>query len=133
MKVKSLSRVRLLATPWTVAYQAPPSMGFSRQEYWSGVPLPSPHQKDTSVQMSCIPVTFPIRLGRTGWEGFSLFTHNPPQHCISSSFQPDSAYTVYTYLHIPELLELCKNIHCFPHHTPFQSHPSEPTLCYLLN
>ena len=41
VKVKSLSRVRLLATPWTVAYQAPPSMGFSRQEYWSGVPLPS--------------------------------------------------------------------------------------------
>ena len=42
MKVKSLSCVRLLATPWTAAYQAPPSMGFSRQEYWSGVPLPSP-------------------------------------------------------------------------------------------
>ena len=40
MKVKLLSRVRLLATPWTAAYQAPPSMGFSRQ-YWSGVPLPS--------------------------------------------------------------------------------------------
>ena len=42
MKVKSLSRVRLFATPGTAAYQAPPSMGFSRQEYWSGVPLPSP-------------------------------------------------------------------------------------------
>ena len=42
LKVKSLSRVWLLATPWTAAYQAPPSMGFSRQEYWSGVPLPSP-------------------------------------------------------------------------------------------
>ena len=42
MKVKSLSLVRLLATPWTAAHQAPPSMGFSRQEYWSGVPLPSP-------------------------------------------------------------------------------------------
>ena len=41
-KVKSLSHVWLLATPWTVAYQAPPSMGFSRQEYWSGMPLPSP-------------------------------------------------------------------------------------------
>ena len=41
VKVKSLSRVRLLVTPWTAAYQAPPSMGFSRQEYWSGVPLPS--------------------------------------------------------------------------------------------
>ena len=40
--MKSLSRVRLLATSWTAAYQAPPSMGFSRQEYWSGVPLPSP-------------------------------------------------------------------------------------------
>ena len=40
--MKSLSRVRLLATPWTAAYQAPPSMGFSRQEYWGGVPLPSP-------------------------------------------------------------------------------------------
>ena len=43
VKVKSLSCVRLLATPWTAAYQAPPSMGFSRQEYWSGVPLPSLH------------------------------------------------------------------------------------------
>ena len=39
--MKSLSRVRLLVTPWTAAYQAPPSKGFSRQEYWSGVPLPS--------------------------------------------------------------------------------------------
>ena len=45
MKVKSekvLSRARLLATPWAAAYQAPLSMEFSRQEYWSGVPLPSP-------------------------------------------------------------------------------------------
>ena len=42
VKGKLLSRARLLATPWTVAYQAPQSMGFSRQEYWSGVPLPSP-------------------------------------------------------------------------------------------
>ena len=42
VKVKSLSHVRLFATPWTVACQAPPSMGFSRQEYWSGLPFPSP-------------------------------------------------------------------------------------------
>ena len=42
--MKSLSRPRLLATPRTAAYQAPPSMGFSRQEYWSGVPLPSLRQ-----------------------------------------------------------------------------------------
>ena len=42
MKGKSLSCVRFLVTPWTAARQAPPSMGFSRQEYWSGVPLSSP-------------------------------------------------------------------------------------------
>ena len=42
VKVKSLSSVRFFATPWTVAYQAPPSMGFSRQEYWSKLPFPSP-------------------------------------------------------------------------------------------
>ena len=42
VKVKSLSCVRLLVTSWTAAYQAPPPTGFSRQEYWSGVPLPSP-------------------------------------------------------------------------------------------
>ena len=42
MKVKSLSLVRLLATPWTAAHQAPSSMGFSKQEYWSRVPSPSP-------------------------------------------------------------------------------------------
>ena len=41
VKVKSLSHARLLATPWTAAYQTPPSMGFSRQEYWSGLPYRS--------------------------------------------------------------------------------------------
>ena len=41
VKVKSLSRVQLFVTPWTVAYQAPPSMGFGKQEYWSGLPFPS--------------------------------------------------------------------------------------------
>ena len=49
MKVKSLSRVLLLETPWTAAYQAPLSMGFSRQEYWSGVPLPSPQLISTDL------------------------------------------------------------------------------------
>ena len=42
LTLKSLSHVRLFATPWNVAYQAPPSMEFSRQEYWSGLPFPSP-------------------------------------------------------------------------------------------
>ena len=50
VKVKSLSLVGLLATPWTAAHQAPPSMGFSRQEYWSGAPLPSPIYSLTNSQ-----------------------------------------------------------------------------------
>ena len=58
MKVKSLGRVRLLATPWTVAYQAPPSMGFSRQEYWNGVPLPSPFIGKTDAK-SETPILWP--------------------------------------------------------------------------
>ena len=53
VKVKSLSRVWLLATPLTAAYQAPPAMGFSRQEYWSGVPLPSPNKLSISGIYSC--------------------------------------------------------------------------------
>ena len=52
MKRKSLSRIRLLATPWTAAHQAPPSMGFSRQEYWSGVPLLSPMTNLDSILKS---------------------------------------------------------------------------------
>ena len=56
--MKSLSRVPLLATPWTTAYQAPPSMGFSGQEYWSGVPLPSPshilHPANHTIQLLTI-------------------------------------------------------------------------------
>ena len=51
IKAKSFSRVWLLATSWTAAFQGPPSMGFSRQEYWSGVPLPSPIMlRDTQIR-----------------------------------------------------------------------------------
>ena len=56
-EVKSLSRVRLFATPWTVARQAPLSIGFSRKEYWSGLPFPSPGDlPDPGIepQVSCI-------------------------------------------------------------------------------
>ena len=64
VKVKLLSRVRLLATPWTAVYQAPLSMGFSRQKYWSGVSLPSPcyllkHCKNWKVLYSCYLLGFP--------------------------------------------------------------------------
>ena len=56
--VQSLSRVRLCATPWTAAHQAPPSMGFSRQEYWSGVPFTSP-RVNTRISLSKGDLTFP--------------------------------------------------------------------------
>ena len=63
VKVKLLSRVQLFTTPWTAAYQAPLSMGFSRQEYWSGVPLPSP---ETSEKASKIKATLKYRIWPTG-------------------------------------------------------------------
>ena len=61
MKVKSLSRVRLLATPCTAAYQVPPSMAFSRQEYWSGVPSPSLVCALSHVQFFSTPWTIPCQ------------------------------------------------------------------------
>ena len=59
VKVKSLSRVRLLVIPWTAAHQAPPSMGFSRQEYWSGLSLPSPKNNNvrTTLNVMSIEIT----------------------------------------------------------------------------
>ena len=62
VKVKSLSRVRLLSTPWTAAYQAPPPMGFSSQEYWSGVPLPSPQVVSTVVYTQA---SYSVRINQT--------------------------------------------------------------------
>ena len=77
VKVKSLSHVRLVATPWTAAYQAPPSMGFSRQEYWSGVPLPSPLLRlvNVYIEPSCVCVTlFPVwQLGVDVETAMSIF------------------------------------------------------------
>ena len=67
----SLSHVRLFATPWTVAYQAPPSVGFSRQENWSGLPFPSPGElPDPETKLMS-----PALAG-----GF--FTAEPPEKCI---------------------------------------------------
>ena len=77
VKVKSFSHVRLSATPWTAAHQAPPSMGFSRQEYWSGVPLPSPKkvmrytQKQEEIntkQLAEIDLDMTQVLELSGWE-----------------------------------------------------------------
>ena len=70
-EVKSFSRVCLFATPWTIAYQAPLSMGFSRQEYWSGLPFPSPGDlpdpgikpRSPALQADTLPSEPPGKLG----------------------------------------------------------------------
>ena len=89
MKVKSLSRVRLLATPWTVAYQAPLSKGFARQEYWSGLPLPFPSEMvaiaDAGLFQMKVSQNVESKEGRRGWDGqgsecFSLAVIKPSQH-----------------------------------------------------
>ena len=74
VKVKSLSHVRLFATPWTVAHQAPPPVGFSRQEYWSGLPFPSPgdlpnpgiEPRSPALQADTLPSEPPGKLKRRG-------------------------------------------------------------------
>ena len=78
VKVNSLSRVQLLAIPWTAAYQAPPSMGFSRQEYWSGVPLPSSLNVATCGQMAQERVRAEIRvcLYENSFQFWLCFSHN---------------------------------------------------------
>ena len=63
-EVKSLSHVRLFATPWTAVYQAPPSIGFSRQEYWSGLPLPS---SANIPQFSSVQLLSRVQLFPTSW------------------------------------------------------------------
>ena len=92
VKVKSLSPVWLLATPWTAAYQAPPSMGFSRQEYWSGVPLPSPSHVQLFVNpWTPLSMRFPRQEYRSGLPCPSpgALSH-PGSEPISPALQMDS-------------------------------------------
>ena len=131
MKVKLLSRVRLLAIPWTAAHQAPPSMGFSRQEYWSGVPLPSLLSLFTFGQLPCV-FLFIFKLLYNIAVFFAIHSHesamsihvspilNPlllpsPSHCSGSSqrtspehpvscIEPGLAiYFIYDNIHVSML------------------------------
>ena len=73
--MKSLSRIRLLVTPWTAAHQAPPSRGFSRQEYWSGVPLPSLNQGKLEVvkqEMARVNINI-LGISELKWTGMGEF------------------------------------------------------------
>ena len=99
-KVKSLSHVGLLATPWTAAYQAPPSMGFSRQEYWSGVPLPSP----SSISSPCSNATlyiigFSKTLDYSVKKNFLLSIYYVPKHrTLVLEPQIDSLCSCYCFV-----------------------------------
>ena len=74
VKVKSLSRVQLFANPWTVARQAPLSMGFSRQDHWSGLPFPSPvHKSESEVAQSCPTLSDPVDCGPPGSSAHGIF------------------------------------------------------------
>ena len=106
VKVKSLSRVRLLATPWTAAHQVPPSMGFSRQEYWSGVPLPSPSSSTTQTHLGLGPWAFSSVY-------ISLFSY------FETHF--DSYVVKKKKLHLMIFLSMRAHTHT---HTPRQSPPN---------
>ena len=97
--MKSLSRVRLLATAWTAAYQAPPSIGFSRQEHWSGVALPSPRAfiKDPQKSHRCW-VHFK--------EGIFCSMHSP-HTCLHFSKSEDTAFTIYCLHHRTAFTKWC--------------------------
>ena len=82
-KVKLLGRVWLFATPWTVAYQAPPSMEFSRQEYWSGLPFPSPgHLPDPGLSLSVENLVEQRHL----WVGSLNYSSKPRVRCVAKAF-----------------------------------------------
>ena len=77
VKVKSLSHVQLLATPWTAAYQAPPSVGFPRQEYWTGVPFPSPDGESSHGQKKKRQSCVSIKLYKGRWHDRMDLAHKP--------------------------------------------------------
>ena len=104
VKVRSLSRVRLFATPWTAAYQIPLPMGFSRQEYWSGLPLPSLNM------LSRLVITFLPR----------------SKHLLISWLQSPSA----VILELPKY-KISPCFHCFPIYLPWSDETGCYDLSFL--
>ena len=129
VKVKSVSRVQLLATPWTAAHQAPLSMGFSRQEYWSGVPLPFPWVFIEPFNFSFFSVT--------GWGidldycdikcSFALETNRDhsvifeiaSKYCISDSFVDRDGSSISSTGFLPTVVDIMVIWVKFTHFTPF--------------
>ena len=119
VKVKLLSHVRLFTTLWTAAYQAPPSMGFSRQEYWSGLPLPSPKPYCYQFRICGCWMNFLLEIYFSLWWGYRLFSKllvqiRLLQSCLGhleECFQGSSLFVpanIYWYLHMYILYCLIK-------------------------
>ena len=99
VKRKSLSHVQLLATPWTAAHQAPPSMGFSRKEYWSGLPLPSPVSCLAELIQGCLRYIFVSSMLNLGFPGGASGKESSCQ-CRRHKRHVQSLLTIcYIYLH----------------------------------
>ena len=110
VKVKSLSRVRSSATPWTAAHQAPPSMGFSRQEYWSRVPLPSPG-KALSVQFSSVAQSCP--------------TLCDPMNCSTPGLPDHHQLPEFTQTHVHRVSDAIQPSHPLSSPSPPAPNPSQ--------
>ena len=127
VKVKSLSRVRLFATPWTVVYHAPPSMGLSRQEYWCGLPFPSPYDKLKKMHFPH-PKTFtsvstithfwlglnPLR----EWHFSILFPRQ--QNCHKNDVFTDTRITEVTYHHYHNFIPIFQSYKASPSFSSWQ-------------
>ena len=117
MKVKSLSHVWLWATPWTAAYWAPPSMGFSRQEYWSGVPSPSPQVHARDLHTLPKPAMYHV-LGN--WQDEKT---KAPGHVHTFWFPPSRNSTLMLWVpSSPQCIESCTDYHSSLPPSPHQPH-----------
>ena len=92
--LRRFSHVRLLATPWTAAYQAPPSMGFSRQEYWSGVPWPSPWETLHSIESNSLVSS-----------RFASISRVPFRECLDKTWSKSPEYYHQKYPQTTPLLQ----------------------------
>ena len=135
--MKSLSCVRLLATPWTAAQQPPPSMGFSRQEYWSGVPLPSPwrlvtlqycigfaiHQHESATGVYVFPILNPPSTSLPVLSLWVIPVHQPQASCIVHWTWTGDSFHIWYYT--------CFNAILPNHPTLSLSHRVQKTILYI--
>ena len=119
VKVKSLSRVRLLATPWTAAHQAPLSLGFSMQEYWSGLPFPSPvHESESEGAQLCPTLSDPMDCSLPGSSIHGILQARVLEWgaiAFSGKMRHYSPIPIsYSYMPYIQSVTLCDHMDCSP-------------------